>query len=213
VENINYAPLTPLEMGYKYLFKHNLPLASILSQEDYEKFFAKFGEVDYNFYKDHVAWALQSPAQMFEDFMVEKGWDVSIMHYPRYLPYYTHTHKYFEIYYVRKGPVSQIINDVEVPLEPGDILIMAPSTKHKFSIMNDFGEVYMIGIRTSTFSTTFSALMQQNELLSDFFLKELFKTSSISYLILHADNDDKIFHVIREMIEEEKKISKYLQMT
>lgn len=171
--------LSSLERGYKQLFLSGQPISSLSDPESFERYFSEFGDVDDSFYQEHRNFALHTPIWE-EDALMDKGRDISILQYPRYLPAYEHSHNYFEIYYIRRLPALQAIEPSPgcplqaIDLTEGDVLILSPGTRHNFSILNDVGITYLIAVRKSTFATAFTPLLGQNEVLSDFFLRAVY---------------------------------------
>jgi len=194
-------PLSSLEKGYKHLYQTGRPIDMILTQKNYDRFFSEFGEVDENFYQEHLNFAMHTPIWKEDAVMREDG-DIFVMRYPRYLPPYTHSHQWFELYYVKAKGVTQVVEQTPVTLDEGDLLIMSPGVKHSFSIMNDEGIAFLMGIRQTTFSEAFTPLFNTDDILSEFFIQPISNTSPIPYLLFSTKEDQKIEDIISAMIGE-----------
>jgi len=193
--------LTPLERGYKQLYLSGQTLDSIKDADSFNDFFAEFGIIDFAFYQEHMNFALRTPVWEEDSFFPE-GRDITIMRYPRYLPAYEHSHNFFEIYYVRRLPAEQKIDGMPFGVSEGDMLILSPGTWHSFGIMDDTGITYLIAVRKSTFIKAFSALFNQDNVLSAFFLQTIYQAPLTPYLLFKTGYNPKIDDIIMDMLEE-----------
>ena len=82
----------------------------------------------------------------------EPGIVVSI--HPNYTKPVTHDHSFFELICVIRGSCSNVSGYQELTLQAGDILILAPGTKHAISVFDDDTFVMNILIDSATFEKT-----------------------------------------------------------
>lgn len=195
-------PLDALERGYKSLHVSGRPIDSITDKEKFLEFFSRFGEVDEAFFDEHLHFVRRQPVWE-EEPTIDRGQDIFVMRYPRYLPPYTHSHHWIEVYYVAEGAMVQVIEDAEVALRAGDLVIISPGIQHSFSIMNDAGVAFLIGIRRSTFMSAFAPLLRVDDVLSNFFTRALYNNiESIPYMLFRTDRDPAVENIIEWMLRE-----------
>ncbi|WP_459478946.1 AraC family transcriptional regulator [Clostridium saccharoperbutylacetonicum] len=150
----------------------------------------------------------EMPSFMGEDPIAAAGIDIEIVKHPRYTPTFTHSHTFFEMFYVYSGSCTQEISGTSINFKEGDICIISPGTKHSMSIFND-NIVINILIRKTTFNETFFELLKGNNILSMFFKEILYGRTHKNYLIFHTGHDSKLNTVLLDMFNEFISNNKY----
>lgn len=134
--------------------------------------------------------------------MPQEGCGITIVKHERYSYTLSHTHDYIEAAYVLSGRCHQYIGEQEFWLEPGDFCILAPNTVHCISAAADDAIVFAILIDKKLFNSAFLDLMQDNNILSEFFASVLYSESASPYILFQTGKDGKIRQGILDMYEE-----------
>lgn len=137
-----------------------------------------------------------------EEMFFHDSQDISIFQHYRYLPAMYHEHDFFEVACVLSGTFENHIVEQAMDLIPGDICIIAPHTRHAVSAFDDHAIMINILVRSSTFENHFLNLLPKNDLLYNFFVKTLYQSSEMPYLIFRTGDDpvmqDHIFALYQE---------------
>ena len=115
-----------------------------------------------------------------------KGYDIIIRRHDRYYPIMIHSHDFYEIVCVVDGTGAQFIGTDRGILSRGDIVVIAPGTKHSIAFYEDNCIVYNLAIKLSTFETIFKELLANRHILTDFFNKTIHEKSVNSYVVFHT---------------------------
>lgn len=118
--------------------------------------------------------------------------DVEIYQHLRYLPANWHSHAFIEIAYVVQGSCNNYILEQKLSMRTGDICIIAPGTQHAVSAFSDDCLLFNFILRTSTFETTFFDILNENDILSDFFMKTLYDSKKNPYLLFRTGDDREL---------------------
>lgn len=109
----------------------------------------------------------------------------------RYTPPILHEHTFFEIIYVYDGSCKQNISNNTVTLTTGDICIIPPGIKHDISVFDDSVIINCL-IRKSSLHNIFFNFLNNPNILSAFFLNNIYSESGNSYIIFHTGSDFEI---------------------
>ena len=137
-----------------------------------------------------------SQQTLSEDDFFNKEADIALYRHLRYLPTYWHSHSFIEIICVFSGTCTNYICDQEIQLQAGDIFIIAPGTLHSISAFSDDSVIINIEIRTSTFETAFFGVLNENDILSDFFTHSLYHSPKHPYIFFRTDMDHELFDYV-----------------
>ena len=137
-----------------------------------------------------------------EDAFFYEGLDVSIYPHLRYFPCIYHKHNFFEVICLISGNAINYIENQTIEMTTGDFCIIAPNTKHAISLFSDDSFMINILLRTSTFEKTFLNTFSENDILSDFFVRNLYHSKEISYLLFKTDNDYEVRDFIPSLYKE-----------
>lgn len=135
--------------------------------------------------------------------------DIFVNKHFNYINDKTHSHDYFEIYYVFKGNCEFQFEKEQLTLEEGELCIIAPTSLHNIIADNNDSIVISIAIRKSTFDNTFFTLLSQKDLLSYFFKTILYNKTSPNYLLFHTKTSKDIKIIIKNLIMENNKGDMY----
>jgi AraC-like DNA-binding protein/mannose-6-phosphate isomerase-like protein (cupin superfamily) len=138
-----------------------------------------------------------------EYFSSEPSRHVFLNKHVRYTPMFVHSHTFFEFTYVCKGSCVQQFLTHKVPMKTGDFCLISPGVKHALGVFDDETLVLNILISRSTFKDIFSNFLRRDNVLSDFFLENLFTNTSEEFLVFHTDpNDSEIRNLVLNMYRE-----------
>lgn len=131
-----------------------------------------------------------------EELFFHSGSDTEIYRHLRYLPASWHSHSFFEIVCVTEGSCTNYIGGREIPMQAGDICIIAPETLHAVSAFSDDSIIINIILRTSTFERAFFGVLANEDVLSDFFSRSLYHSQTRSYLLFRTGKDTEVFDFV-----------------
>lgn len=146
---------------------------------------------------------------LMEDQYFQIKQDISAVQHIRYLPPLIHTHEFFEMACVLSGTFTNYIGEQKTELHAGDILILAPRTRHAICTYQDDGIMVNILMRSSTFERHFLSLLPDNDLLYSFFVKALYGNSDTPYLLFHTGEDPRITEYTVSILREYQRNQRY----
>lgn len=141
-------------------------------------------------------------SHMSEARFFSKTQNVVLIKHPRYCPFFTHQHVFFEIIYVLSGHGLEITNDRSVELHEGDLCILAPNVTHGLKVFDD-SVIVNILIRHSTFMDIFLNTIRDKSQISLFFMGNMYEKNKIRYLLYPTADDDVIRNYILDMYTEQ----------
>ena len=118
--------------------------------------------------------------------------DVVMFQYSRFLPPVCYSHSFFEIIYVAKGSCLNYMEQRDIPLEAGDVCILAPRNTHTIHCCSEKAIIYSILVRASTFETTFFNVISDRDILSRFFSRTLRGRQNNGYMLFRPGIDAQI---------------------
>ena len=131
-----------------------------------------------------------------EDLFFRGGLDTEIYQHLRYLPCNWHSHSFLEVVCVLEGSCTNYIMEQTLKMSAGDICIIAPDTSHAISAFSDDCIIFNIILRTSTFETAFFGTLSDNDILSDFFMRALYRSKTHPYLLFCTGEDYELQNFI-----------------
>jgi AraC-like DNA-binding protein/mannose-6-phosphate isomerase-like protein (cupin superfamily) len=126
----------------------------------------------------------------------------------RYTPAFEHCHDFFEIFYVFSGECKNTIEGECFSLTAGSLCFIAPNVNHALEVFSD-SIVINILIRKTTFDDIFFNLLTTNNILSDFFLGNIYAAKPIEYIIFNMGDDMEMTEKIFAMLNEQSINDKY----
>ncbi len=109
----------------------------------------------------------------------------------RYTPAIKHEHTFFELIYVYDGNCEQTISNRTITLHSGDICIIPPGVPHSIGVF-DGSVVLNCLIRKSTLHNIFFNFLSNPNILSAFFLNNIYSENGNHYIIFHTGSDFEI---------------------
>lgn len=124
--------------------------------------------------------------------------NIKIVKHACYMPFFRHSHTFFEMIYVYSGNAVNQLADNFIPLETGDVCILAPNVSHSLNVFSD-SIIINILIRKTSFSETFIDLFTEKSILGQFFSSTLYEKDSLPYVICRSGRD-AMLHSFIEML-------------
>ncbi|MDO5426068.1 MAG: AraC family transcriptional regulator [Eubacteriales bacterium] len=146
------------------------------------------------------------PAEIIDEcnyIQMDAANNIYIEKHNRYSPDFEHSHAYFESFYVLSGQCTHTIDGVETNLPEGTFCMIAPFKKHRVAVFDD-SIVLNIMIQRTTFDDMFFNLLRSQNVLSCFFLSNIYPASKNSFShIRFAVNDEELEQLILSMLLEQ----------
>lgn len=184
-------------------------------QYSLEKFIS---EIDMNYVLQHylmIPEIKETIPPRFEDFFfldVSDDKSIGIVKHNRYTPAIEHSHTFFEMIYVYSGSCSQKINGHLIQLRAGDICFIPPGITHTVEVYDD-SIIINVLMRKSTLHNIFFNFLRTPNILSAFFLNNIYSKNGNDYIIFHSGNDENLKEKFLYMLwETENKDVYYYQM-
>ncbi len=184
-------------------------------QYSLEKFIA---EIDINYVLQHNLMIPEIketiPPQFEDSFFLDISDDksIGIVKHNRYTPAIEHSHTFFEMIYIYSGSCNQKINGQEIHLRSGDICVVPPGITHNIEVFDD-SIVINVLMRKSTLHNIFFNFLRTPNILSAFFLNNIYSKNGNDYIIFHSGNDQDLKEKFIYMLwETENKDVYYYQM-
>lgn len=114
---------------------------------------------------------------------------IIVQRHNRYSPALVHSHTFFELIYVYDGKCTQKIENHSFPLQMGDVCIIPPGVRHSIEVNDDTSVIFNVLIRKETLHSIFFNFLSINNVLSSFFLNNLYSQKSNSYILFHTGSD------------------------
>lgn len=128
-------------------------------------------------------------------------------HY-RYTPVFEHCHDYFETFFVLSGQCENVIGGERFILPAGSLCFIAPQVNHSLGVFSDC-VVINIFIRKTTFDDIFFPLLKTNDILSDFFMGNIYAVKPIEYIIFNMGDDKEMTGKVFDLLSEQYRNDKY----
>lgn len=130
--------------------------------------------------------------------------DIYISKHNRFAPYPTHSHTFLEINYMLKGNAKQIVNNQDITLHQGDLLLLDVGAKHSIDKLGQNDLLINILFRNSNINIDLlKDLRRSRSALYDFLLKSSINSNNDQkYLIFRTSRNQKISQILDEIIEE-----------
>jgi AraC-like DNA-binding protein len=149
-------------------------------------------------------------ARVFRDYSPDNNItrDVFLYKHNRYMPAFTHRHDYFELFFVLSAQCINTIQNKSMVFNAGTLCFIAPHVYHSLGVYND-GLVTNILIKKSTFDEIFFNLLTAGDIVSRFFIGNLFLLKPIEYLIFDIGDDCELVELIFAMLIEQSRNDHY----
>lgn len=121
-----------------------------------------------------------------------------------YTPPFSHRHTFFEAFYVYEGSCEHEIEGKHQSMNVGDFCIIPPGVAHTISVQDQSIVIVMILNRTSLENTFANPIYHKKNMLSDFFLQNIYIKDANHYLIFHTGNDEAMRSLLLDMMLESR---------
>lgn len=118
-----------------------------------------------------------------------------------YTPDIFHKHNFFELFYVLEGNCKQKIGDSIFEMKKGDICLIPPDIMHSISVFDE-SKIIDILIRRTTFEDIFLNFLRSHNILSRFFMHNIYAPQANDYIIFHTGFDEEIEYLIMNLFLE-----------
>ena len=153
---------------------------------------------------------LRDMVQLYqEESFISESSNISAGQMLRYFPSHWHSNDCFEVYYALSGECPIHFTNEVVTLQPGGVLIVAPSVVHASPCFGDDKILMSYMLRASVFDQVFWKLVPAQNLLSSFFRRALGEQLPNAYLQFETGGDEDIHHLLWNIYEEYMKQEAY----
>ena len=152
---------------------------------------------------------------VFEDsffFDLSNNDSIVVQKHERYSPAIEHSHTFFEISYVYDGKCTQTISGRTLEMRTGDFCVIPPGIRHSISVFDDT-IVINIMLRKDTLHTMFYSFLNTPNLLSSFFLNNIYAKKANDYIVFHTGTDSGIATSFLSMLTESVNRQEYYYQT
>lgn len=128
--------------------------------------------------------------------------DITVSKHIRYYPYFMHKHYFYEIIYQLTGTSRHIINNMDISMEEGNLLIIPPSSFHAAGVLDDSIIVNII-VKPNSLDVLLSDLLPENNIFETFFSQTRIFHSDINYIYIPSTEDKKLQELVEEIVLED----------
>lgn len=177
------------------------------SPQTLKRFLAK---ADINFIKKHKLTIPEIketiPPYYMESFFFDDkiNKNIYVGKHNRYSPALVHRHNFFELIYVLEGEFNHVVNNFNIKMKKGDICILPPGVFHQVNVFDDNTILIDILIRKTTFEDVFFNFLRTDNVISNFFVSNLYANEHTNYILFHTDGDYSIYSLILYIVMEFK---------
>lgn len=163
--------------------------------------------LDMNYVKSRNLLILELPETIppeYEDewfFDLHNNQSITILKHNCYSPALSHHHTFFELTYVYDGKCTHTISDNKIKMRTGDFCILPPGVTHTIEVFDE-SIIINILIRQSTLENIFFNFLRSDNIISMFFLNNIYSKNVNDYIIFHSGNDYHIKTAISFMLLE-----------
>ncbi len=142
------------------------------------------------------------------DYLTEKAFftgneiEVNCFKNLRYCPAFFHQLEFIKITYVMRGSATLYFNNTSYLLTEGQFCIVSPGVEQAVFSGNDGDCVMNILLRGTTFTDAFAALLEEQNILSDYFWKMSYARYSEEVLLFTGSRDEKLEKLVLQMFRE-----------
>ena len=121
--------------------------------------------------------------------------DIIVTQHGRFSPPIDHSHDYYELLYVYNGEFLQRISEKEFAMQSGDFCLIPPGVTHALNVQNS-SVVLNILIRKKTFQDIFLNSIRGDNILSTFFLGNIYSKNINDYIIFRTLSDSLLQNTV-----------------
>ena len=113
-----------------------------------------------------------------------------------------HNHNYIEIVYIAAGSCVNLFENSSFPMKAGDVCILAPSSQHALSCVNDESCIINMMVNRRFFDKRFLSILQGGELVGSYLKGILFEQAVSPYILFPTGDDAWLRELARRMLTE-----------
>lgn len=129
---------------------------------------------------------------LLESNFLSDGLNAVFSLHTRYIPATLHRHTFYEVSFLLKGSCCHYTGTKTLPLNQGDIIIIAPNTEHAVSIFSDDCILLNLLLGKHAFEQNFLSILSQRDILANFFTKALYENRTNTFLLFHTHDDASV---------------------
>lgn len=128
--------------------------------------------------------------------------EVDFIKNARYCPAFWHRLEFIKIVYVYAGSCIYYMKNQAIRLTEGSFCIVGPNVRQAVGSYKDGDMVINLLMRYSTFAESFSGLLTEQGMMSEFLWKMLYNQSENMALLYRGGKDERLQETIRELHRE-----------
>ena len=145
-------------------------------------------------------------------FIADKSQDIMVLKHNCYSPPTPHKHSFFEMLYVLEGSCEHCVNERHFKMNAGEICIVSPEVIHNLSVFDNSIIINFL-IRSSTFEDIFFSLLKGDNILSSFFLNNIYSKNISEYITIDTEQDGILRDLLLDiMLEYENQTAYYIEV-
>ena len=151
----------------------------------------------------------------FEDaffFDLSDNNSIVVQRHNRFSPPLEHSHTFFELLFVYDGKCRQTVSGSEIEMHTGDVCIVPPDIEHILYSTED-SILINIMIRKDTLHTVLYNFLNSQNILSSFFLNNIYAKHANDYIIFHTGSDPALREAFLRMYWEDSNKERYYFQT
>lgn len=140
--------------------------------------------------------------------------EISVRKHARFCEYPKHRHNYIELMYVYGGEMTHIIDDKEIKLCEGDLLLLNQNIEHAVKYTNENDIIFNFIIKPE-FLEFLSTMIDKNSYVSSFIFDALYSYDNVGeYLVFKTQNNVLVRNYIEAIITNiyEPKLNNHLEL-
>lgn len=128
------------------------------------------------------------PTQYQDHWIFDADQAISALKHNCYTPAFIHDHSFFELTYVYNGHCTEKIHDNTIKLQTGDFFIIPPGVPHSISVFDE-SIIIQIPVKKNTLMKAFFNFLTNDNILSMFFINNIYSKNVNDYIIFHSGDD------------------------
>lgn len=133
---------------------------------------------------------------------------IIVQKHERYSPDIEHSHTFFEISYIYDGRCTQTISGNTIEMRTGDFCVIPPGIRHSFAVFDDTIAINIM-LRRDTLHTMFYSFLNTRNILSSFFLNNIYAKKANDYIMFRTGQDAAISESFIWMLTESRNKEEY----
>lgn len=146
--------------------------------------------------------------------LISTNQEISVRKHARFCKYPKHRHNYIELMYVYGGEITHIIDDKEIKLYEGDLLLLNQNIEHEVKYTNENDIIFNFIIKPD-FLEFLSTMIDQKNFVSSFIFDALYSFDNDGeYLVFKTQNNNLVRNYIEAIITNiyEPKLNNHLEL-